>query len=311
MRIIGEVMQTALIINIQRFSIHDGPGIRTTLFFKGCPLRCRWCHNPESQSYKPEIMHYTERCTSCESCLRTCPEKAIFRAGNTMETDALKCVRCGECLDMCPNNAREISGTAYTVDDLLKEALKDEISYEQSGGGVTLSGGEVMSQPIAFIEELAGKIKKRGLHLAVDTCGYCDFSNFEKILPYADLFLYDMKMIDSQRHKKFTGVAPDLILENLKKLHDAGACIDVRIPIIGKVNDDTEEIMRMCSWLKDNSVKPHKINLLPYHDAGSVKYGRLRLNYEGKTMERPSDERMHEIQMMFEKENFHNIAIGG
>ncbi|WP_428770272.1 glycyl-radical enzyme activating protein [Treponema sp. HNW] len=304
-------MQTAYIINIQRFSIHDGPGIRTTLFFKGCPLRCRWCHNPESQSYKPQPMHYTERCSSCLSCVQACPEKAIFCSGNTVETDALKCMRCGECLDMCPNNAREISGTAYTVDDLVKEAAKDEISYEQSGGGVTLSGGEVMTQPIEFIAELARKIKKRGMHLAIDTCGYCDFSKFEKILPYTDLFLYDMKLIDPERHEKFTGVKPGLILDNLKKLHDAGALIDLRIPIIGKVNDDDEEILRMCSWLKTNGVNPYKINLLPYHDAGAVKYGRLRLDYEAETMERPSDERMHEIKEMFEKEGFHNIVIGG
>lgn len=303
--------QTALLINIQRFSLHDGPGIRTTFFFKGCPLHCLWCHNPESQSFQPQVMHYTERCTGCRSCVRVCAEQAIYCENGIAETDSTKCIRCGECTDFCPNNAREISGKRYTADELLKEAAKDEILYEQSGGGVTLSGGEVMSQPIDFLEGFSRRLKDRGFNVAIDTCGYTSFSNFERILPYVDLFLYDMKCIDDNRHIRFTGVPASPILDNLKKLYDAGSAVNVRIPVIGNVNADDEELLRMCSWMQVHNVQPCKINLLPYHNTGSVKYERLRMSYDDDLMVRPSDERMEEIKHMFETQGFHNITIGG
>lgn len=302
---------TALLINIQRFSLHDGPGIRTTFFFKGCPLRCLWCHNPESQSFRPQVMHYIERCSGCLACVSACPAHAIYAEGGIVETDGSKCIACEKCTDICPNNAREISGKPYTADDLLKEAAKDEILYEESGGGVTLSGGEVMAQSADFLEDVTRRLKDRGFNVAIDTCGYTSFANFERIMPYIDVFLYDMKFVDDERHKKFTGVPAAPILDNLKKLHDTGANINVRIPVIGNVNADDEELLRMCAWLKENKMRSCKINLLPYHDAGSVKYGRLRLPYEDELMVRPSDERMNEIKQMFKKRGFHNITIGG
>lgn len=302
-------MELPYIINIQKYSIHDGDGIRTTVFFKGCGLRCLWCHNPESQSFEKELMFSDEKCVGCGSCSRFCPEHAIeIESDGKAHTDPLKCVRCGECSDFCLNDAREMTGKQYTVPELLKELEKDRIFYEQSGGGVTLSGGEVMAQNPDYIESLAKALKNRGISVVIDTCGFAPFENFERILPYTDMFLYDVKHIDPEMHRKFTGQSNELILENLKKLSDRNAPINIRIPTVEGVNADDISMGNIIAFLKDN-IKVAKVNLLPYHNTGSHKYHKL--SRESVLFSAPSAERMEELKRRFENAGFQNVKIGG
>lgn len=273
----------ATIFDIERNSYVDGPGIRTTVFFKGCNLRCAWCHNPESQSPKPQMMFYKNKCTGCGKCKEKCP--------NALE----KCELCGKCTIYCPHDAREICGKEYTVDEVMREILKDKVFYENSGGGVTFSGGECMLQ-IDFLEEILKVCKENGIHTAVDTAGHVPYEYFERILPYTNLFLYDVKCYDSEKHKKYTGVRNELILENLKKLLATGKSVWVRIPIIPTVNDTLEEIQRIKAYISSCG-KPEKIELLPYHAMGEHKYAAI--NRESHMFPIPSKETMEDLNKIF------------
>ena len=251
----------ATIFDIERNSFVDGPGIRTTVFFKGCNLKCAWCHNPESQDFKPQMMFYKDKCKGCGKCKEVCPYNLE------------KCDLCGKCTTYCPVDARKVCGKEYTVDEVFAEISKDKAFYENSGGGVTFSGGECMLQ-IDFLAEILKKCKENGIHTAVDTAGHIPYVSFEKILPYTDLFLYDIKIFDTQKHKKYIGVGNELILENLKKLLVAGKKIWIRIPIVTNVNDTIEEMQLIKDFLDKNG-KPEKIELLPYHAMGENKYGAI------------------------------------
>ena len=251
-------MLTATIFDIQRNSYVDGPGIRTTVFFKGCNLRCAWCHNPESQRAEPQMMLYKNKCTGCGACQKKCPHKLE------------RCELCGICALYCPHDAREICGKEYTVDKVMQEILKDKVFYETSGGGVTFSGGECMLQ-IDFLEAILKECKKHGIHTAVDTAGHVPFDRFERILPDTDLLLYDVKCYDSEKHKAYTGVDNRLILENLGKLLRTEQAVWVRIPVIPTVNDSVEE-MRAIRQFLDSYGYPDKVELLPYHAMGEHKY---------------------------------------
>lgn len=250
-------MLTSVIFDIERNSFVDGPGIRTTVFFKGCNLKCAWCHNPESQDFKPQMMFYKDKCKGCGKCKEICPAPD-------------KCTLCGKCTFYCPVDARKVCGKEYTVDEVFAEIIKDKSYYENSSGGVTFSGGECMLQ-IHFLCEILKKCKNAGIHTAVDTAGHIPFESFEKILPYTDLFLYDIKCFDSEKHKKYVGVGNELILENLKKLFSANAKIWIRIPIISDINDSIEEMQLIKDFLDKNGM-PEKIELLPYHAMGENKY---------------------------------------
>lgn len=274
----------ATIFDIERNSYVDGPGIRTTVFFKGCNLKCQWCHNPESQSAARQMLFYKNKCTGCGKCKEKCP--------NSLE----KCELCGKCALFCPQDAREICGKEYTAEEILKIVLKDKDFYDESGGGVTFSGGECMLQ-IDFLEKILHLCKKNGIHTAVDTAGHVPFEYFERILPYTDLFLYDIKCSDSEKHKHFTGVGNEKILENLAKLLGTGASVWVRIPIIPSVNDGEEE-MRKIKALLDSFGMPEKIELLPYHAMGEHKYEAM-----GKAAQKfsvPSDLRMKQLKAIFD-----------
>lgn len=299
-------MNKALITNIQKCSTKDGPGIRTTIFFKGCPLDCAWCHNPETKSYVKDIMYDEEKCVRCGTCVKVCPNHAIHMEAD-LSTDLEKCIRCSLCTDFCVNNARHIIGEEYTLEKVIKEIKKDIAFYESSGGGVTLSGGEAMVQ-IDFIEELVKECKNLGISVAIDTCGYVPFENFEKIIDYVDIFLYDLKLMNSEKHKKYTGKTNKLILDNLKKLSDYGANINIRIPLINNVNADMENILDTINFIKKLNIK--SINLLPYHDLGVYKYKKLQCRYDEKQMEKPDKKTVEKIKNIFEKEGFH-IKIGG
>lgn len=300
-------MNTGSIINIQKYCVHDGPGIRTTVFFKGCPLNCWWCHNPESQNPKDEIMFFKERCTGCGVCARRCPQNAIEIKDNISVVDSSKCTLCGKCTDFCPKNAREYVGKKVTVDELMSEILKDQVFYDESNGGVTFSGGEPLLHA-DFLEEVLKRCRIKGIHTAIETSGFVVWEKLEKIAENVDLFLYDLKQINNEKHKKFMGVENVAILENLKRLSDIGANIIIRMPLITGVNDDDEHIDGIIKFLSDISVI--QVNLLPYHKMGMDKYGRLHREYKLTGMEKPSDEWMKKTKEKFEKFGF-KVNIGG
>ncbi|MBO5756049.1 MAG: glycyl-radical enzyme activating protein [Clostridia bacterium] len=278
-------MHTATIFDIERASYVDGPGIRTTVFFKGCNLNCAWCHNPESQKNEPQMLFYADKCTGCGKCKEKCP--------NALE----KCDLCGKCALYCPHDAREICGKTYTVAQVLNEVAKDKAFYEASDGGVTFSGGECMLQ-IDFLTEILKACKENGIHTAVDTAGCVSYDRFERILPYTDLFLYDVKCMDNARHKTFVGVGNDLILTNLRKLLKAGVRVWVRVPVIPDVNDTAEEMERLAAFL-DTAGRPEKVELLPYHAMGEHKY--TALGMEAKRFSVPDEETMTRLRAVFVK----------
>lgn len=300
-------LMTDIIFNIQKFSIHDGPGIRTTVFFKGCPLKCLWCHNPESQNTKREMLYDRKKCVMCRTCVNVCPEKAIRVENDSIVTDMDKCKFCGKCVTYCMYEAREIAGKEYTVDDVMKVILQDKIFYKNSGGGVTISGGEPLVH-IEFAEELLKRVKSEGIHTAVDTCGAVSFDVLERIAKYTDLFLYDIKLMDDEKHKEYIGVSNKLIFENLIKLSKIHGNINIRMPIIEGVNADNSHIEKTMELIKDLNIK--NINLLPYHDIAKHKYYKLGLGYEEEKMAKPSDEKMNSYKEMLEKAGY-EVKIGG
>ena len=274
---------TATIFDIERSSFVDGPGIRTTVFFKGCNLRCAWCHNPESQNIKPELAFFESRCIGCGKCREKCPHALS------------SCDLCGTCTIYCPSGARTVYGKEMEVDEIIEEILKDRAFYEASGG-VTFSGGECMLQ-IDVLEALLKRCKECGIHTAVDTAGHVPYEFFERILPYTDLFLYDVKCFDKEKHKQYTGVDNERILDNLKQLLKSNAPLWIRIPTIPTVNADEGEMRAIKAFLDDCGT-PLKIELLPYHSMGEGKA--LALGKEVQTFSAPTAEQMKELRSIFE-----------
>ena len=323
------------IFNIQRFSIHDGPGIRTTVFLKGCNLRCFWCHNPESWSALPQIQHFPQKCISCGKCLSVCPRKAHqVQAEGRKVFDRAVCRACGTCATNCYSGALALTGKRMTVEEVVAEAEKDRLFYENSGGGVTFSGGEPLLQK-EFLREALVECRRRGLHTAVDTAGNVPQDSFREILPHTCLFLFDMKAADPEKHKKATGVSNKRILDNLRQLAatareqnspspcgegvapaaspaatpaatraatsaaDAGSFqIWVRIPVIPGLNDDTQEMMAMADILQ-NIPGIAKVELLPFHRLAAGKYESLDMEYLAREMEAPLPEQVEEWKQLF------------
>lgn len=251
----------ATIFEIQRNSFVDGPGIRTTVFFKGCNLRCKWCHNPESQAAYPQMMCYKTKCIGCGKCKEVCP------------SGLENCSLCGKCVAQCQSEARQICGKEYTVNEVLEEVIKDKIFYDTSGGGVTFSGGECMLQN-DFLREILQKCKEAGIHTAVDTAGNLPWEYFENVLPYTDLFLYDIKAVSEQLHIEGTGVSNKAILSNLKRLSENGSAeIIIRIPVIPQFNATPEEMEKTADFLR--GIRYKSVELLPYHNMSGHKYDAL------------------------------------
>lgn len=276
-------MNTGILFDIEHSSFVDGPGIRTTVFFKGCNLKCAWCHNPESQEFKPQMMFYRDKCTGCGKCKEICP--------NSLE----KCDFCGKCEIYCPVDARRICGKEYTADQVIEEVARDKCFYDNSGGGVTFSGGECMLQ-LEFLAELLQKAKEKEIHTAVDTAGHLPWESFAKILPFTNLFLYDMKCFNSERHKEYIGVGNELILENLAKLLKLGKDVIVRIPLIPGVNDFKEEMLELKKFFETNG-KPQRVELLPYHAMGENKYPAI--GRAAKVFTVPEKEKTEELKKIF------------
>ncbi len=269
---------TGIVFDIKKFSIHDGPGIRTTVFLKGCPLACWWCHNPESQSIGVEIMLQERRCIRCGACVGECPNGAIMETEAGVQTDLAVCTSCGECVPSCQSEARQLVGCEMTVREVLTDIRQDTLFYDQSDGGVTFSGGEPLSQH-RFLTALLKSCREEELHIVLDTCGFASWEIFDAIRPYVDVFLYDLKLIDDEKHKKYTGVSNQLILSNLQALVMHDQQVIVRIPLIPGITDTEHNLRAIAEYLATlpNAVE---INLLPYHDSARGKYARLGQLYK-------------------------------
>ena len=286
-------MVEGTIFDIKKYAIHDGPGIRTTVFFKGCPLACRWCHNPEGITVASQRIYRQERCIGCGECIQICPQKVITETADGIASDPVKCDLCQTCADHCPSEAVEFVGRKVTVGEAMRQIEKDIAFYDESGGGITLSGGEPLMQP-EFLLQLLDACADLDLHRTVDTTGYADSELLLQVAQKTDLFLYDLKLMDAARHRDFTGVSNEGILHNLKLLAQNEARIQVRVPIIPGINTDAENIDRTAAFV---SALPgvEKIAILPFHNSARGKYGRLGMDCISSDIECPSDEHLRII----------------
>lgn len=291
----SQTMKGLRVFDLQKFALHDGPGIRTTVFLKGCPLDCVWCHNPESKKCQPQLGFLEKNCTSCKRCQDVCPQGVhTFTGSGRHKIDREKCTQCGKCVDTCLNHALKMYGRQTTADAILREAMKDRDFFEKSGGGLTVSGGEPMMQSEGLME-LLKKAKKEGLHVCLDTSGQAPSENYRAIAQYVDLFLFDYKITGAEEHKRYTGVENGLILRNLDLLCKMQKDIYLRCPIIPGINDNDIHF-RAIADLSQRYDQIRQVNLMPYHDMAKGKAAQIGETYplEGlKTMEAEEIERLY------------------
>ena len=313
---------TGKLYDIQGFSVQDGPGVRTTAFLKGCPLRCPWCHSPESQAFYPQLSWISMRCQGTELCesrgMKACTKNAIELGETRLDAKTQEplqmihvkrdlCDNCGDCAEVCYPNALFICGKDYTVDELCARLLQDRRFYKNSGGGITISGGECLYQP-DFVVEVLKRMKAEGIHTAVDTTGYAKWEVVERVLPYTDLFLYDLKHMDSATHKAVVGVPNELILENAKKLAAAGAKMQIRIPVIPQFNNDEDNIRKTAEFCLELGDAVEVVQLLPYHNLGVTKYLRISDKPIAEATP-PSDKQMQRLKALMEEVGLPHVTI--
>ncbi|MCX6225197.1 MAG: glycyl-radical enzyme activating protein [Bacteroidia bacterium] len=291
-------MKSALIFDIKPYSINDGPGIRITIFLKGCPLSCAWCHNPEGISPYVQKLYSKTRCIACGTCVENCPKNALVITAEGVITDTDLCDLCGLCAGVCPTKAMEMSGSEMSVEEIMGRIRRETVMMDQSAGGVTISGGEPMMQS-DFLIELLDALGREGIHRAVDTTGFSNTRILLEVAKRTDLFLFDLKMMDTERHKKFTGVSNEKILENLRIIADAGAKINIRIPLIKGVNADENSLRQSARFVASLPGEKRLVSLLPYHNIAIHKYSKLGQEYEGGEIEEPSARDIEEAIRIF------------
>lgn len=301
-------MTTGLVFDIKHYSIHDGPGIRTTVFLKGCPLSCWWCHNPESQSPHMEMLLRDNRCIKCGACIETCPQAAIQWLDGEPVTDRTLCAQCGTCEAVCYAEARERVGREMTVAQVMAAIERDAAFYDESRGGVTFSGGEPLWQA-DFLLALLQACQAREIHTALDTSGCAAWATLDRVRPFVDLFLYDLKVIDDDKHREFTGVSNRAILSNLQALSADGHHVIIRVPIVPGINDDDATVQQIGAFA---GALPHVtgVDILPYHHIAIDKYLRLNKPYRLFETRQPSAERMRAIAQQLQAFNL-SVTIGG
>ncbi len=300
-------MVSGTVFHIQRYSIQDGPGIRTTVFLKGCPLDCWWCHNPEGRSPRPEVVTVESRCAACGACQAACPlNPGGGFDGLPLPVDG--CRLCGACVEACPTGARRMIGASMDAAGLMDEVLKDRVFYDDSGGGVTFSGGEPLAQP-EFLAEMLRRCRKAGLHTALDTCGHVPADRLLEIAPLADLVLYDLKLMDEQAHLRYTGASNERILDNLRLLARAHGNVQLRVPLVGGVNDSPAELEAMAAFA-DEIGSIRRVSLLPYHASGAAKFRRLGEDYRLADAKTPPADALDRAAQRFRKRGL-TVTIGG
>jgi len=302
-------MKPALIFDVKRYSINDGPGIRVTIFFKGCPLSCKWCHNPESILSKVQKLYTASKCIGAGECIKVCDQSALRLTKDGIVTDPNRCNLCGACADACPSKAIEMSGEPLSAAEIMKIINKERLLFDHSGGGVTFSGGEPLLHHL-FLIELLDACGKEGIHRTVDTSGYTSAEILLEVARRTDHFLFDLKLMDPVKHKYFTGVSNEIILKNLKVLAATGASINIRIPFIKGVNADDDNICKTAEFICALPGEKKNVNLLPYHNIAQKKYQKLGMKYDLEGMSEPSREDQEHALSIF---NAHGIEaiIGG
>ena len=301
---------TGMTFNIQRFSTEDGPGIRTTVFMKGCPLRCKWCHNPEGIAPRPQLMWYDVRCIGARDCLSACPQSALDLTPRGMRIDRDACQVCGDCADACPAGALDLIGKTWTVDALVDEAARDSIFYEESGGGVTVSGGEPLMQP-EFTTALLAALRSRGLHTALDTSAFAPRAVLEKALDHADMALVDMKLMDPAAHKQFTGVPLEPILDNLKYMAKRGLPLWIRTPVIPDHTDSEDNIAAIAQFIADELPNCQRYDLLAFSNLCISKYERLGMNFDFTSTPLLDPVRFENLKQIALSKGLKNVVASG
>jgi pyruvate formate lyase activating enzyme len=297
-----------LVLSITRMTIHNGPGIRTLILFKGCPLHCLWCSTPEAQKDEAEIAFHPDRCNHCKQCVLVCPANAINLTGETVSINRTVCVNCGQCVRVCYTEAIKLLGQEMTIEELLTEIKKDAVIYKHSHGGVTISGGEPLLNP-KFTQGLLRVLKKESISAGVDTCGHVPWADIEKVLPYVDFFLWDIKHMDSEEHRKFTGVSNNLILSNVLSVSKRNIPLYIRVPVIPGYNDSEENIKAICEFVR-GLTSVVSIDLLPLHHLGKARYNSLNLTYPIADIPLIPDNVLHNIKRLVESYQLNCNIVG-